>query len=106
MRWGIRYTLSEETEIWELNVLLECGPVSKDSVATLPGKLKCIDIIVTARTGGVLGSEETSSTTHDNINNATERVAHTNLLKSDIGLKVTVIDVRNVGGRSGLTILV
>lgn len=102
---GIRNTLSEETEIGELDILLKRGPVSKNSVATLPGKLKGIDIIVTARIGGVLGSEETSSTTQDNINNATERVAHTNLLKSDIGLKVTVIDVRNVGSRSGLIIL-
>lgn len=101
--WKSEYlTLSEKSDIWNFGILVKGCPVSKHSEPTVFCKRQKVEIIAAAGGSCFLRREETSPTTHEDINNGAERVSDTNFLEGNIGLKVTVIDVGSIRRRSGL----
>lgn len=89
-------TLSKKSNVWNVGILVEGCPVSKNSESTVLRKRQNIDIITTTGGGGFLRCEETSSTTHEDVNSGSERVSDTNFLEGNIGLKVTIVDVGSI----------
>lgn len=95
-------TLSEKSNVWNVGILVEGCPVSKDSESTVLRKRQNINIIAPTGGSGFLRCEKTSSTTHEDINSGSERVSDTNFLEGNVGLKVTIVDVGSIRCRSSL----
>jgi hypothetical protein len=84
-----------------LKNLIKVRLVGGIGIAFLDGPVNQADVI-RAATSGSSGNVHLATATHHNVHNGTEGVRVTNLLSSDLGLRVTEKNVGAVASRSGM----
>lgn len=94
--------VGEESKVGELELGVEGGTVLEGGVSEVTGDGKSIDTILTARSLSGVGGEEAASSSEHDIDGSSERVGVSNLLEGNLGLEVTVVDMRGEGSGGGV----